>query len=259
MTTLSGVTGLPGQLVRRVVACGLFALGVIAVTGCVSVAVDQGPYPFYYRNPGTVLLKNSIRPRWPATYYWFVVASSCGPRDVSVHEVRILYPLLPTNGRTRWLISRSSSRIFFVRLRLASLKSNRRVTRITAVARAMRGSPQPYYVVSLSPLVVGIPLAGEFPKSIPIRQLQLDWARPCLVPARYADSLQFRKILVLRTWPGRDIIQSLERHYFGGRHLKFRKFIETHTTVIHLPKPTSAINLMKAQPWKTMGLKFHYP
>ena len=252
------------QRFRWIAAFGLFAAVLAPDAGCVVINNDHGADIFRYKVPQKVgETAGAARGQTPVEFLGrFMVASSRGPRIVYIHRIYtfLVFPPFPMPSGMHWLISGSKRRLFFVFPRLIFRPASQHLALVTAAARALRGNARPYYSIAISPFIVGIPLRGEFPQPIPARRIHFFfWGNSlCMVPAKYADALFFKKILVLRRWPGNRVIQASKRHYLS-RHLNFRKFIETHTTVIHLPKPTSAINLMKTQPWKKMGLKFHYP
>ncbi len=264
MTTPFRMTGVPGQRFRWIAAFGLFAAVLGANAGCVAVNNDRGADIFRYKGTQEVgETAGASRGTTPMAFFGrFMASSSRGPQIIYIHRIEtvLVFPPLPMPSGRRWLISGSKGRLFFVFPRLIFRPASQRLPLVSAAARALRGNARPYYIIGISPLIIGIPLRGELPQPIPARRIHFFFSGNslCLVPAKYADALLFEKLLVLRRWPGNRVIQASKRHYLS-RHLNFRKFIQAHTTVIHLPKPTSAINLMKTQPWKTMGLKFHYP
>ncbi len=262
MTTPFSMTWVARQRFRLIAAFGLFAT-LAGNASCVVNNDDRGRAFFQYRVPqGIGIEAGTPRNQAPRKSFGrFVVASSSGPRIVYIHFIRttLIFPPLPAPSGGLWLVSGSKSRLFFVQPRVIFRSASQHLPLVCAAARALRGNARPYFIIAISPLVIGIPTRGEFPQPIPTRRIHFIFvSSPCLVPARYAGTLLIRKLLTLRRWPNDHLIRASKRHYFS-HHLNFRKFIEAHTTVIHLPKPTSAINLMKTQPWKTMGLKFHYP
>ncbi len=129
---------------------------------------------------------------------------------------------------------------------------------IPSVAKAaglmMRGGNTPFYVISLSPLVVGVADRGN---RLPHPASEYYWSNnrgywwgsgtgnPYLMPATLAKVVRLRSLRVLRKWP-------TTRFVFNSTWRQIADYIRSHTLRINLPAPETAKRVMEAKPWRAL-------
>ncbi len=196
----------------------------------------------------------------------YAAAGPSGPRLVWVHVISRDALGLFVDSKREVLPNGHDGNFLAAWMRWISLSQDKRVSNLRSVSRLMANGNPHCYIIAIRPLVVGFASQRQRPGKAQIAWRRIGFNRNFNgVQAVYSYRLMLSRLVLLRDWPPQKLLQQYRwilnpssKSSRAATHA-IKSFVADHRVIIDLPGPTSARSVMIQQPWKKMGLKFHYP
>ena len=197
----------------------------------------------------------------------YELAGPSGPQTVWVHQITRDTAGAFLASRLEVLPNGRAANSLAAWIMWSSRSQGQRVSNLRALSQLLANGSQNCYIVGTKPLVIGFAAGRQHSSEaqIALRHLYGDRTIFNGVQAGRATHLMLFKLVLLKDWPPHRLLQEYEwianpwTEHSTATIRAIKSFLVAHSVIMNLPHLTSARIVMIQQPWKTMGLKFHYP